>query len=121
MFPGFPQSPEPSDEERQQLQKVMEKVEEVGRKCGLYLENAQVMMEPHTPEDHGGRAVVVAHLAVGDLAFHPRVLNPESEDTNKIVRMMEVDHNLDKFNETRRKLTEGEGPLADLAGDDADD
>lgn len=95
---------------------AMRNVEDAGRRCGLHLERSSVAV-PAVPDEHGGPVMIVADFAVGSLAFTDRVLRPEVEDTNKAVRVMEVDADLDELAEFKRRLAEGNGPLDELEGE----
>lgn len=112
MADGF--QPDPDVEE--QIRSVMLQLGESARSCGLYLESAAAHVAG--PDEAPRPILIVGQFAVGDLAFTDRVLDPPSEEDKKVVRTMEVDHQLDEFNETRRRLMTGEGPLGELADDD---
>jgi hypothetical protein len=95
-------------------------LEEAGRHCGLYLHAAQIHApdpnDPELPED--APVLVAASFDVGNLAFSSRVLDPQTEETNKDFRGMVVDHNR---SEAERIAREGmTGALAELEEDDED-
>ena len=87
---------------------------ESGQRCGLYMGAVRVAV----PEDGPGPALVIADFAVGELAFTERVLNPAGEEDRKTLRGMDVDLDLDRFLEARRRMASGEGPLGELEDDD---
>ena len=94
------------------------KVEAAGKVCGLYMSHAQVAIpdpnDPEIPED--APILVTAIFDVGSLAFSSRVLDPETESTNKEFRSMAVDYHRD---EAQRIAREGmSGALAELEEDD---
>jgi hypothetical protein len=96
------------------------KLEEAGKKCGLYLAVAHVVVpdpdDPDVPEN--APALVTAAFDVGNLAFSSRVLDPETEATNKEFRGMAVDYHRD---EAQRIAREGiSGALAELERDEDD-
>lgn len=97
---------------RERVRVAAEAAEKAGMPCGLYLEHFDAGITP------AGEPVLLAQFRVGDLAFTPRVLDPAAEDTNKVVREMEVDARLDDFNRIARQAKEGTGPIADLEGDE---
>lgn len=97
---------------------LVAKIEEAGRKCGLHLAHAHLMVpdadDPEIPE--GAPALVTAIFDVGSLAFTSRVLDPATEETNKEFRGMAVDYHRD---EAKRIAREGmSGALAELEDDD---
>ncbi len=106
---------EPFD--REVVAVAMQSAEDAGRRVGLHLEQSTVAT-PAEPDETGGPVLIVANFRVGDLAFTDRVLRPEVEETNKAVRVMEVDADLDELADFRRKLAEGKGPLHDLEDPD---
>ncbi len=99
---------------RERVRAAAERVEQAGLKVGLYMEHAQPAIT------HDGQLLVQVQFRVGDLAFTSRVLDPATEDTNRVVREMEVDQRLDEFNRIARQAKEGTGILAELEGDDDD-
>lgn len=97
---------------------IVAKLEEAGKKCGLYLSVAHLVVpdpnDPEIPED--APSVVTAAFDVGNLAFSSRVLDPATEETNKEFRGMAVDYHRD---EAKRIAREGmSGALAELEDDD---
>jgi hypothetical protein len=94
------------------------KLEAAGKSCGLYLAVAHVAVpDPDDPEiPEGAPTMVTAQFDVGNLAFSSRVLDPETEATNKEFRDMAVDYRRD---EVKRIAREGmSGALAELEDDD---
>lgn len=114
---------QPDDAENELYREVMSKVEIAGREVGLYLDKVHIgvhMPDTETtgPYEPGQDFLVMAEFKVGDLAFSPRVLNPASENTNTVVRGMDVDIHKETVEEVRKRLQDGTGPLGDLAEDD---
>lgn len=69
------------------------------QRCGLHLNSVRVAV-PDVP----GPALVIADFAVGELAFTDRVLDPSGEEDKKTVRQMQVDLDLDRWLEAKRRL-----------------
>ena len=109
--PGF--TPDPETEEA--VRASLSLLGDGARRCGLYMESASASLS--SPDEAPQPPLIVASFAVGDIAFTDRVLNPPVEEVNKAVRTMEVDADLDRFNDARRRLAAGEGPLGDLEGE----
>lgn len=107
---SVPNEPDPEQEEA--VRAAVDRLGEASRRCGLYLGTVRVAMPPTGP------ALLIADLSVGELAFSQRVLDPSGEEDQRTVRAMEVDADLDRWNEARNRLLRGEGPIGDLAADD---
>lgn len=118
MYRGYVTStagPEPDPEIEAMVRAAMEDLTEVGRPLGLHFEKGSAAVAP--PGDPRP-TLIVATFAVGDLAFTDRVLDPQSEDEEKVLRNLRADDALDQFNEVIRRHRAGESPLDDLAQDD---
>lgn len=82
---GFAEALGPQFEERYRT--LIVQVEESMRRIGLYLDGANVA----SSEDHPERVYVMARFDIGDLAFTPRVIDPDTAKVDDAVREMEDD------------------------------
>lgn len=96
-----------------ELNQKVDSLEEVARKCGVYLEDASVILLP-TPM--GPRQAIVANFTVGDVAFARRVQDPEQDQIDKAFQQMTHTLGMDEFLETREQMkknvAEGRNPLS---------
>jgi hypothetical protein len=85
-------------------------LEERARKLGLYLDQALVV------ETERG-TVIMASLVLGDVAFTPRVQDPDADDVDRQLEALTVGMENDEFLDARtrmeRNIAAGRDPLDD--------
>lgn len=118
---------EPSEEDAEAMhaliQEMTEKLTDVTRKLGLYLEhvglvskNPSEMGMPVNLEDFRGQiargeVILAGHFAVGDIAWEKRTLNPEQDEIDNQVRMILPDPVEELREKIRRAQAEGRDPI----------
>jgi aromatic ring-opening dioxygenase LigB subunit len=117
-----PDGPEPEDdgvpeEFREALDALHERrdeIDDVARGLGLYIDQSNLVVVG-TP--HGMKAAMALDVVIGDVAFSPRVQNPQDYDIDKSFAQMQVNMADDDFLDSRTRIQqniqEGRDPLDD--------
>lgn len=91
------------------------------RKLGVYVEGMQIVPMP-TP--FGIKPALALGATIGDVAWTPRVLDPETDSMNDQFRVIEKETKADEFLDARKRITEaierGENPLDIVFGNEPD-
>ncbi len=117
-----PDGPEPEDdgvpeEFREALDALHERTDEiddVARGLGLYIDQSNLVVVG-TPR--GMKAAMALDVVIGDVAFSPRVQNPQDYDIDKSFAQMQVNMADDDFLDSRTRIQQniqaGRDPLDD--------
>jgi hypothetical protein len=100
--------PEPTPEQLAQLEAKVEELEGAARKVGLYRQTHLLVLEPTTTKDgdRTARLTIVANFTAGDVAWSPRVQNPEGHDVDRQFRSIQSELETDEFEQYRQALEE---------------
>jgi hypothetical protein len=101
---------ESASEDRQNLfRDLVEQIEARCQKVGLYTRAITVHPDPNSTDmRHPERFVIIGHFTLGDLAFAPRVQNPEQAQVDDEFRGMQMDAEEAEWEELRKRHERGE-------------
>ncbi len=89
-------------------------IDDIARNLGLYINETNLVV---VGMQDGPKAAMVLDMTIGDVAFSPRVQNPEEFDIDKSFAEMQVSMMDDEFLDSRvriqRNIKEGRDPLDD--------
>lgn len=119
--PMPPDGPEPDDGVPEEFREALdtlhersEEIDDIARGLGLYIDQSSLVVVG-TPR--GMKAAMALDVVIGNIAFSPRVQNPQDYDIDKSFAQMQVDMADDDFLDSRtriqRNIQAGRDPLDD--------
>lgn len=101
----------PKDVPEEKLRDLVEALSDEARKLGLYQLGFGFTADSGDDEDLPGepvRHLLVMQFAIGDIAFSPRIQDPETDKVNDEFRKIESDSVEDEIEAIRRQYLQGD-------------